>query len=119
MNYEEKEKILLNFLLFFRKCHNDDSTVAPWKQAVLDQITTGISSVVDQLSKIVPSAKNTPNIVNKTATPATTISNPTTTTITNTKETLEHAKRKLDFEEEKENQQQKKGKQFSRQCLAS
>jgi len=58
------------------------------------------------LSKIVPSAKNTPNIVNKTATPATTISNPTT--LTNTKETLEHAKRKLDFEEEKENQQQKK-----------
>jgi hypothetical protein len=59
------------------------------------------------LSKIVPSAKNTPNIVNKTATPATTISNPTTT-VTNTKETIEHAKRKLDFEEEKENQQQKK-----------
>ena len=104
------------FLSFFRKCHNDDSTVAPWKQAVLDQITSGITSVVDQLSKIVPSAKNTPNIVNKTATPATTISNPTTT-LTNTKETLEHAKRKLDFEEEKENQQQKKGKQMFNSCL--
>ena len=108
----------ISFCPFFRKCHNDDSTVAPWKQAVLDQITSGITSVVDQLSKIVPSAKNTPNIVNKTATPATTISNPTTT-VTNTKETLEHAKRKLDFEEEKENQQQKKGKQFVQQCLAS
>ena len=107
----------ISFYPFFRKCHNDDSTVAPWKQAVLDQITSGISTVVDQLPKIVPSAKNTPNIVNKTATPATTISNPTT--LTDTKETLEHAKRKLDFEEEKENQQQKKGKQFSQQCLAS
>ena len=108
--------LLIRFLLpFFRKCHNDDSTVAPWKQAVLDQITSGITSVVDQLSKIVPSAKNTPNIVNKTATPATTISNPTT--VTNTKETLEHAKRKLDFEEEKENQQQKKGKQLSNSSL--
>ena len=105
----------ISFYPFFRKCHNDDTTVAPWKQAVLDQITSGITSVVDQLSKIVPSAKNTPNIVNKTATPATTISNPTT--LTNTKETLEHAKRKLDFEEEKENQQQKKGKQLFNSCL--
>ena len=97
-------KILIQFIFFdfYRKCHNDDSTLPPWKQAVLDQITSGISSVVDQLSKIVPSAKTTP-IVNKTTQEKTT--DPKNTS--QDKESLEHAKRKLDFEEEGESQQKK------------
>ena len=90
----------------FRKCHNDESTIPPWKQAVLDQITSGISSVIDQLSKTVPSANNK-SIVN--ITPTT-----NTTAIPNlSKNPIEHAKRKLDFQEEEEKEredEQKKGK---------
>ena len=83
----------------FRKCHNDESTIPPWKQAVLDQITSGISSVIDQLSKTVPSANNKSTV---------NIPTPTTSNLSPRKEQLEHAKRALDFEEEeKENSQQK------------
>ena len=105
----------------FRKCHNDESTIPPWKQAVLDQITSGISSVIDQLSKTVPSANNK-SIVNITPT-TTDDDDDTTTTIPNlSTNPIEHAKRKLDFqeEEEKENEiedQQKKGKDVFFKCF--
>ena len=102
--------IYLNTYVFllYRKCHNDESTIPPWKQAILDQITSGISSVIDQLSKTVPSANNK-SIVN--ITPTT-----NTTAIPNlSKNPIEHAKRKLDFQEEEEKEkeiedEQKKGK---------
>ena len=83
-----------------RKCHNDESTLPPWKQAVLGQITSGVSSVITKLSKIVPSANNKPTV---------NIPTPTTSNLSPHKEQLEHAKRALDFEEEeeKENSQQK------------
>ena len=61
----------------FRKCHNNDSNEAPWKQAVLDQITTGILRILDQLSH----------------------ENTTQTS----SENFDHAKRKLDFDDSAEN----------------
>merc|ERR1712083_919685 len=75
-----------------KKCHNDESTLPPWKQAVLGQITSGVSSVITKLSKIVPSANNKP-----------TVNIPTTNANSDPpprKEQLEHAKRALCFEEE-------------------
>ena len=89
---------MILFLLYCRKCHNDESTLPPWKQAVLGQITSGVSSVITKLSKIVPCANNKP-----------TVNIPTATTTTNANsdppprnEQLEHAKRALHFEEEEE-----------------
>ena len=84
-----------------RKCHNDESTLPPWKQAVLGQITSGVSSVITKLSKIVPSANNKSTV---------NIPTPTTSNLSPHKEQLEHAKRALDFEEEEKENSQQKGK---------